>query len=93
MLLAEDLWSRRRPDLGKVRLNQKVLVSNDSFPGKKFNGVVTYIASSSEFTPRNVQSADERRNQVFAIKIRVIDSDGVFKSGMAAEVFIPLIQK
>ena len=96
VLLAEDLWVKAyvpEPALGKVRLNQEVLVTNDSFPGKSFKGVITFIASSSEFTPRNVQSADERRNQVFALKVRVLDSDGIFKSGMAAEVLIPLLQK
>ena len=48
------------------------------------------LANVSEFTPRNVQSLDERRHQVFAVKVRVADPEGVFKSGMAAEVFVPL---
>ena len=48
------------------------------------------IDSESEFTPRNVQSADERRHQVFGVKIRVDDNQGVFKAGMAAEVLLPL---
>ena len=64
--------------------------TNDAFPGTRYRGVVSHIASASEFTPRNVQSADERRNQVFAIKVRVADSADVFKSGMAAEVLITL---
>ena len=51
-------------------------------------GRVSQIATVSEFTPRNVQSIDERRHQVFAVKVRVADPDGVFKSGMAAEVFL-----
>ena len=44
------------------------------------------IASISEFTPRNVQSADERRHQVFGVKILIPDPKGVFKAGMAALV-------
>jgi hypothetical protein len=48
------------------------------------------IAGESEFTPRNVQSADERRHQVFGVKVRVPNPQGVFKSGMAAEVTVPL---
>jgi HlyD family secretion protein len=95
ILLAEDLWVKvyvPEPQLGKVHLNQTVRVSNDSFPGKWCKGVVTHIASASEFTPRNVQSSDERRNQVFAVKVRVCESAEVFKSGMAAEVLIPLAQ-
>jgi HlyD family secretion protein len=93
VLRAEDLWVKAyvpETDLGQVRLNQDVEVAIDSHPGKRFAGTVRQIASESEFTPRNVQSADERRNQVFAIKVRVSDPAGVFKSGMAAEVYLPL---
>jgi hypothetical protein len=46
----------------------------------------SYIAAISEFTPRNVQTLDERRHQVFGFKVRVNDPQGVFKAGMAAEV-------
>jgi hypothetical protein len=46
------------------------------------------VASESEFTPRNVQSADERRHQVFAVKVRVANPEGVFKSGIAADVLM-----
>jgi multidrug resistance efflux pump len=76
--------------LGKVHLGEDVEVTIDSYPGKRFAGKVIQIASASEFTPRNVQSADERKHQVFAVKVRVDDPQGVFKSGMAAEVTVPL---
>jgi hypothetical protein len=52
--------------------------------------VVQQKANISEFTPRNVQSADERRYQVFAVKVKVDDPQGVLNAGMAAEVRIPL---
>jgi multidrug resistance efflux pump len=93
VLRAEDLWVKvfvPETELGKVRLNQDVEVLIDSYPGHKFQGKVTQVASISEFTPRNVQSADERRHQVFAVKVTVKDTQGVFKSGMAAEVHLPL---
>jgi multidrug resistance efflux pump len=93
VLRADDLWVKAyvpETDLGKLRLDQAVEVTIDSHPGKRFAGTVRQIASASEFTPRNVQSADERRHQVFAIKVRVSDSEGVFKSGMAAEVYVPV---
>ena len=48
------------------------------------------VAAISELRPRNVQSADERHHQVFAVKVRVADPKGVFKSGMAAQVIVPL---
>ncbi|MCI0700268.1 MAG: efflux RND transporter periplasmic adaptor subunit [Planctomycetia bacterium] len=93
VLRADDLWVKvfvPATELGKLRLNQAVEVSVDSHPGKRFAGQVIQIATVSEFTPRNVQSPDERQHQVFAVKVRVTDPDGVFKSGMAAEVFVPL---
>jgi HlyD family secretion protein len=93
VLRADDLWVKAyvpETELGKVRLNSEVAVTVDAYPGKRFQGVVSFISSASEFTPRNVQSADERRFQVFAVKVRVADPEGVFKSGMAAEVRLPL---
>lgn len=92
VLRADDIWVKAfvpEIELGKVRLHQKVHVTCDSFPSKRFEGELVHIASSSEFTPRNVQSYDERRHQVFAIKIRLTDPQNVFKSGMAAEVWLP----
>ena len=89
LLCVRDLWVKTfvpETKLGKVTINQKVEVRIDSHPGKKFEGVVFHRAPSSEFTPRNVQSVDERRYQVFAVKIRVADPQGVFNAGMAAEV-------
>jgi multidrug resistance efflux pump len=92
-LRADDLWVKvfvPSTELGKLKLGQAVEVAVDSHPGKRFEGRVLHIAAVSEFTPRNVQSADERKHQVFAVKVRVADPGGVFKSGMAAEVFVPL---
>jgi multidrug resistance efflux pump len=89
VLRALDLWVKvyvPETELGKVRLGQTVGVTMDSYPGRKFTGTVFHIASESEFTPRNVQSIDERRHQVFGVKVRVSDPEGIFKSGMAAEV-------
>lgn len=93
VLRSDDLWVKAfvpEIELGKVHLHQKVAVTCDSFPGKRFEGNLVYIASTSEFTPRNVQSYNERQYQVFAIKVRVVDPEGVFKSGMAAEVLLPI---
>jgi multidrug resistance efflux pump len=95
VLRAEDLWVKvfvPETELGKVRLHQQVQVTMDSYPGRHFQGEVIQVASASEFTPRNVQSPDERRHQVFAVKVRVADPQGVFKSGMAAQVWLPLAE-
>lgn len=92
VLRADDLWVKAyisEVDLGHLRLGQAVDVTIDTYPGKRFRGVVVQISSISEFTPRNVQTIDERRHQVFGFKVRVDDPQGVFKSGMAATVYLP----
>ncbi len=93
VLKAEDLWVKifvPETRLGLVKLNQPVEVTIDTFPGKIFQGKIIQVSSASEFTPRNVQSYEERRYQVFGVKIRVDDTQGVFHSGMAAEVRWPI---
>lgn len=96
VLRADDLWVRvyvPETELGKVRLGQEVTVTIDSYK-KEFPGTIIQINGVSEFTPRNVQSADERRHQVFGIKVQVKQpadpNQRIFKSGMAAEVTVPL---
>ncbi|MCC6420480.1 MAG: efflux RND transporter periplasmic adaptor subunit [Gemmataceae bacterium] len=93
VLRAQDLWVKvyvPETELGKVRLNQVVDVTVDAYPQKRFKGRITQVASIAEFTPRNVQSVDERRHQVFGVKVIVDNPQGVFKAGMAAEVYLPL---
>jgi multidrug resistance efflux pump len=93
VLRAADLWVKAyvpETQLGKVRLNQQAEVTVDAYPDSRFTGTVMQIAAESEFTPRNVQSIDERRHQVFGIKVRVPNPQGIFKSGMAAEVTLIL---
>lgn len=97
VLSAEDIWVKvyvPETKLGKVRVGGAVEVTVDAYPGRRFAGTVTQIASESEFTPRNIQSVEERRHQVFGVKVRVAQprdpKERVFKSGMAAEVFLPL---
>lgn len=93
VLRGGDLWVKTyvpETELGKVRLGQAVQVTMDSYPGRRFEGKVVHVGNESEFTPRNVQSVDERRHQMFGVRIRVEDSKGLFKSGMAAEVYLPV---
>lgn len=91
VLRAADLWVRvyvPETQLGKIHLGQKASITMDAYPNRRFSGTVFQIANESEFTPRNVQSVDERRYQVFGVKVRVDDSEGVFKAGMAAQVYL-----
>ncbi len=95
VLRTKDLWVKifvPETKLDLVPLHKQVEVSIDA-PRKIFKGIIQQKASSSEFTPRNVQSADERRYQVFAVKVKVDDPQGVLNAGMAAEVRIPLNSK
>ncbi len=77
-------------ELGKVKLGQKAEVTIDSFPDKKYNGIVTYISPEAEFTPKNVQTKDERTKLVFAVKIEIQNENFELKSGMPADAKIIL---
>jgi HlyD family secretion protein len=95
VLRDDDLWVKvfvPETELAHVKVGQQVEVTVDSYPGRRIPGTIDQIASVSEFTPRNVQSVDERRHQVFAVKVKVDNRDQIFKSGMAAEVTIPLAE-
>ena len=65
----------------------------DSFPGSSFAGTVEQIARAAEFTPRNVQTVGERVKQVFGVKIRLNNTDGRLRAGMAADVIFTKLPK
>jgi HlyD family secretion protein len=75
-------------ELGKIKLGQKAEVSVDAFKDKKFEGKVTYISPEAEFTPKNIQTKDERTKLVFAVKIELPNPDFELKSGMPADAKI-----
>ena len=58
-------------DLGKVRIGSKARVTTDSYPGKVYDGRVTFISSEAEFTPKQIQTQQERVKLVYRIKIEV----------------------
>ena len=72
--------------LGEVWLDQMAQVHVDSFPGRTFQGYVSHISDSAEFTPRNVATVEERQNLVFAVDIRISNEGGNLKPGMPADV-------
>ena len=95
LLLTNHLWVRvfvPEPWLGKIKLADSVKVRVDSFPGKDFAGVVEQINRAAEFTPRNVQTVDERIKQVFGVKVRLDGSSGELRAGMSADVVFPNVQ-
>jgi len=74
--------------IGQVQLGQEVGVQVDSFPERVFVGHVASIAGEAEFTPRNVQTQEERVNLVFAVKVRMPNPDQALKPGMPADATI-----
>jgi multidrug resistance efflux pump len=74
--------------LARVHVGQRVIVSVDSFPNRTFEGRVTYIASQAEFTPRTVQTKEERAKTVFAVKVTIANPDHMLKPGMPADAVI-----
>ncbi len=73
---------------GRIQLGQSVNVETDSFPSKVYQGEVIYISSEAEFTPRNVQTQEERVNTVFAVKILIPNPQHDLKPGMPADATI-----
>jgi len=74
--------------LGWVRIGQAVEVRVDSFPDRTFVGSVVAIADEAEFTPRNVQTQEERVNMVFAVDVRIPNPDHLLKPGVPADASI-----
>ena len=96
LLLPQHLWVRvyvPEPWLGKIKIGDQVRVQVDSFPGKDFPGVVEQVNRQAEFTPRNVQTVEDRIRQVFGVKIRLPNNDDQLRAGMAADVYFPNVTR
>ena len=76
--------------LGQIKLGQKADVRVDSFKNKTYEGIITFISSEAEFTPKNVQTEEERVKLVFGVKVKVKNENGELKPGMPADVKISL---
>jgi multidrug resistance efflux pump len=96
LLLPGHLWVRvyvPEPWLGRIQLGDAVTVRVDAFPGRDFAGVVEQINRGAEFTPRNVQTVEERIKQVFGVKVRLDSSGNDLRAGMSADVAFPGVGK
>lgn len=90
----EHPWVRgyiNEKDLGRIKLGAKAKVTTDSFPGKVYWGQVSYIASEAEYTPKQIQTQEERVKLVYRIKIAIPNPQQELKSNMPvdAEIVIP----
>jgi HlyD family secretion protein len=84
-------WLRayiREQDLGRVKLGAKAKVTTDSFPGKVYDGRVSFISSEAEFTPKQIQTSEERVKLVYRVKIDIDNPNGELKSNMPADAEI-----
>lgn len=87
----EHPWLRayiREQDLGRVKLGAKATVTTDSFPGKTYDGRVSFISSEAEFTPKQIQTSEERVKLVYRIKIDIDNQRHELKSNMPADAEI-----
>jgi HlyD family secretion protein len=85
------MWVRaylNQTDLGRLRHGQKVAVRTDAFPDKTYEGMIGFIASEAEFTPKTVQTPKERVKLVFRIKVDVANPNDELKPGMPADVIV-----
>lgn len=94
LMNADDRWVRiyvPENRIGAVRMGMRASITSDTYPGKTYPGEVVFIASQAEFTPKTVQTTEERVKLVYAVKIRILeDRDLELKPGMPADVRLEL---
>jgi len=89
----EHPWLRgyiNEKDLGRIKLGAKVKVTTDSFPGKVYWGQVTFIASEAEYTPKQIQTQEERVKLVYRIKVEIPNPHQELKSNMPVDAEIQI---
>jgi len=89
----DHIWLRAyiaETDLGRIRWGQGAVITTDTYPGKKYHGRISFIASEAEFTPKSVQTYKERVMLVYRIKIDIDNPNHELKPGMPADAHITL---
>ncbi|MFM8619576.1 MAG: HlyD family efflux transporter periplasmic adaptor subunit [Opitutaceae bacterium] len=87
------MWVRaylNETDLGRLRLGQKVTVRTDATTNRTHEGTVAFISSEAEFTPKTVQTPKERVRLVYRVKVDVLNPRDELKTGMPADVIVPV---
>lgn len=91
----DDIWVKvyvSEPQLGLVSLGDEADIKVDSFPQQVFKGKINNISSEAEFTPKTIQTKQERVQLVFGVKIAIANTEGWLKPGMPADVVIQLAE-
>jgi HlyD family secretion protein len=86
-----DVWLTayiNETDLGRVKLNQPVNVKTDTYPNKTYEGRISFISEEAEFTPKQIQTTEERVKLVYRIKIDLTNANLELKPGMPADGYI-----
>ena len=86
-----DIWLTayiNETDLGRVKLDQTVDIRTDTYPNKSYKGWVSFISEEAEFTPKHIQTTEERIKLVYRIKVRVNNPNMELKPGMPADGYI-----
>ncbi len=89
----DHIWVRvyvPETDLGRIKWGQQVSVGTDTYPTKRYHGRVSFISSEAEFTPKSVQTDEERVTLVYRVKVDIDNTNHELKPGMPADVYIPL---
>jgi len=81
------------PELGKVKLGQQARIYVDAYLDRYFNGTLTRVYEQAEFTPKNVETKDERVKLVFGAEVSVDNPEGLLKPGMPADVVLKIDPK
>lgn len=87
-----DPWVRiyvAQADIGRVKIGASVDARSDAFGSRPFSGSIEAIDSAAQFTPRNVQTASDRADLVFGVKVRLHDPDRLLRAGTTVEIALP----
>ena len=76
-------------ELPRIALGQRATIRVDAFADRDFQGTVTFISPTAEFTPKNIQTKDDRTKLVFGVRLAVDNPDGTLKAGIPADVTLP----
>jgi HlyD family secretion protein len=96
LIVPNYLWVRvyvPQPWLGFIKISEEVSARVDSFPNEEFHGTVEQINRQAEFTPRNVQTVEDRVRQVFGVKVRLENREDKLRAGMSVDITFPNVPK
>ena len=89
----DHIWLRAyiaETNLGRIRWGQHARITTDTYPGKQYQGRISFISPDAEFTPKSVQTSEERVTLVYRIKIDIDNPNHELKPGMPADAHIVL---